>query len=66
MEPLFAGNVVQLTIFVGICVGYISTYVLRVANKVAILLMPYTAGLYLPTALCALTLVSLPWSFRRR
>ena len=25
---------VQLTIFVGICVGYISTYVFRVANKV--------------------------------
>ena len=34
MEPLFAGNVVQLTIFVGICLGYISTYVFRVANKV--------------------------------
>ena len=34
VEPLFAGNVVQLTIFVGICLGYISTYVFRVANKV--------------------------------
>ncbi len=29
-----AGNAVQITIFLGICVGYISTYIFRVANKV--------------------------------
>lgn len=34
MEAGFAGNVVQLFIFLGICVGYISTYIFRVANKV--------------------------------
>jgi hypothetical protein len=28
-----AGNYVQLFIFLGICVGYISTYIFRVANK---------------------------------
>lgn len=33
MEAGFAGNVVQLFIFVGICLGYISTYIFRVANK---------------------------------
>ena len=37
MEAGFAGNVVQLFIFVGICLGYISTYIFRVANKVIIL-----------------------------
>jgi len=34
VDPLFAGNVVQLTIVLGISLGYISTYVFRVANKV--------------------------------
>lgn len=29
-----AGNAVQLIVFFGICVGYISTYIFRVANKV--------------------------------
>lgn len=33
VEAGFAGNVVQLFIFMGICVGYISTYIFRVANK---------------------------------
>ena len=32
-----AGNVVQITIFLGICIGYISTYIFRVANKVGLL-----------------------------
>lgn len=30
-----AGNAVQLIVFFGICIGYISTYIFRVANKVA-------------------------------
>ena len=34
MEAGKSGNVVQITIFLGICVGYISTYIFRVANKV--------------------------------
>ena len=34
VEAGFAGNVVQLAIFMGICLGYVSTYILRVANKV--------------------------------
>ena len=34
VEAGFAGNVVQLVIFLGICIGYISTYISRVANKV--------------------------------
>lgn len=33
MEAGKAGNVVQFAIFMGICVGYISTYIFRVANK---------------------------------
>jgi len=33
VEAGFAGNVVQLVIFLGIFVGYISTYLFRVANK---------------------------------
>lgn len=28
-----AGNAVQLIVFFGICIGYISTYIFRVANK---------------------------------
>jgi hypothetical protein len=34
MEPGFAGNWVQMIIFLGICVGWISTYLFRVATKV--------------------------------
>lgn len=34
MEAGQAGNAVQLIVFFGICVGYISTYIFRVANKV--------------------------------
>lgn len=34
MEAGYAGNWVQLIIFMGICVGWISTYVYRVATKV--------------------------------
>ena len=34
IEATTAGNYVQLFIFVGICLGYISTYIFRVANKV--------------------------------
>lgn len=33
MDAGQAGNVVQLTILLGICFGYISTYIFRVANK---------------------------------
>ncbi|CAG9465952.1 unnamed protein product [Pedinophyceae sp. YPF-701] len=33
MEPGMAGNWVQLIIFLGICVGWISTYLYRVATK---------------------------------
>lgn len=36
MEPGMAGNWVQLVIFVGICIGWVSTYVYRVATKVRI------------------------------
>ncbi len=34
VDSLVAGNVVQLFVFLGIGVGYISTYLFRVANKV--------------------------------
>jgi hypothetical protein len=34
VDALMAGNFVQLFIFLGIGVGYISTYLFRVANKV--------------------------------
>ena len=34
VEQLTAGNVTQLIIFVGLCVGWIGSYVYRVANKV--------------------------------
>lgn len=34
MSPGMAGNWVQLLIFLGICVGWVSTYLYRVANKV--------------------------------
>jgi hypothetical protein len=33
-DALVAGNIVQIFIFLGIGVGYISTYIFRVANKV--------------------------------
>ncbi|KAF6256306.1 hypothetical protein COO60DRAFT_1529971 [Scenedesmus sp. NREL 46B-D3] len=33
MSAGMAGNWVQLTIFLGICVGWVSTYIWRVANK---------------------------------
>ncbi|GAX81486.1 hypothetical protein CEUSTIGMA_g8915.t1 [Chlamydomonas eustigma] len=33
LEPGLAGNWVQLIIFMGICVGWVSTYVYRVATK---------------------------------
>jgi hypothetical protein len=35
MEPGMAGNWVQLIIFLGICVGWISSYLFRVATKVS-------------------------------
>lgn len=38
MDPGMAGNVTQLIIFVGLCVGWIGSYVFRVANKVCSLL----------------------------
>jgi hypothetical protein len=34
MDAGMAGNWVQLVIFLGICVGWVSTYLWRVANKV--------------------------------
>lgn len=34
LSPGMAGNWVQLLIFLGICVGWVSTYLYRVANKV--------------------------------
>lgn len=33
MSPGMAGNWVQLLIFLGICIGWVSTYLYRVANK---------------------------------
>jgi hypothetical protein len=36
MEAGIAGNWVQAIIFMGICVGYISTYIYRVATKVGL------------------------------
>lgn len=35
MDAGIAGNWVQATIFLGICVGWVSTYLWRVANKVS-------------------------------
>ncbi len=34
MDAGMAGNYVQLVIFLGICVGWIGSYLFRVANKV--------------------------------
>jgi Protein of unknown function (DUF3007) len=34
VEQMTAGNITQLIIFVGLCVGWIGSYVFRVANKV--------------------------------
>lgn len=34
VEATTAGNYVQLFVFLVICLGYISTYIFRVANKV--------------------------------
>jgi hypothetical protein len=34
VDPLMAGNITQLIIFIGLCVGWIGSYVFRVANKV--------------------------------
>jgi hypothetical protein len=34
VDPLMAGNFTQLIIFVGLCVGWIGSYVFRVVNKV--------------------------------
>lgn len=36
MDAGMAGNWVQLIIFVGICIGWVSTYVFRVATKVSV------------------------------
>ena len=36
-DALVAGNIVQIFVFLGIGVGYISTYIFRVANKVGFL-----------------------------
>jgi hypothetical protein len=36
MEPGIAGNWVQAIIFLGICVGWVSTYLYRVATKVRV------------------------------
>lgn len=49
VEAIQAGNYVQMFIFLVICVGYTSTYIFRVANKVSyILLTKYIAILYGP------------------
>lgn len=37
MDAGMAGNFVQLIIFLGICVGWIGSYLFRVANKVGVL-----------------------------
>jgi Protein of unknown function (DUF3007) len=34
VEANMAGNITQLLIFIGLCVGWVGTYVFRVANKV--------------------------------
>lgn len=39
VDSLVAGNFVQLFVFLGIGVGYISTYLFRVANKVCCFLV---------------------------
>lgn len=36
MDAGMAGNWVQLIIFMGICVGWVSTYIWRVATKVSL------------------------------
>ena len=46
IEATTAGNYVQLLIFLIICVGYISTYIFRVANKVRVIKL---AGVLFPT-----------------
>jgi hypothetical protein len=44
MDAGMAGNFVQATIFMGICVGWVSTYLWRVANKVGEQCSPYCSG----------------------
>ena len=44
VDPLVAGNFVQLFVFLGICLGYISTYFIRVANKACA--SPYALSLH--------------------
>lgn len=44
MDAGQAGNWVQLVIFMGICVGWVSTYLFRVATKVGWLLKCMFAG----------------------
>lgn len=36
MDAGMAGNFVQLIIFLGICIGWIGSYLFRVANKVCV------------------------------
>lgn len=58
VDALVAGNFVQLFVFLGIGVGYISTYLFRVANKV-----PLLQHSYLQNAKSRLaTLSGLPYS----
>jgi hypothetical protein len=47
VDSLVAGNFVQLFVFLGIGVGYISTYLFRVANKVCCFLVLFILGLCL-------------------
>lgn len=47
-DALVAGNIVQIFVFLGIGVGYISTYIFRVANKVRCFKVPHSrAACYL-------------------
>ena len=43
-DALVAGNIVQIFVFLGIGVGYISTYIFRVANKVRVRNVPHSSS----------------------
>jgi hypothetical protein len=52
VDPLMAGNFTQLIIFIGLCVGWVGTYVFRVANKVLLLVHPVSQFAYVCLLQC--------------
>ena len=40
LSPGIAGNFVQLFVVLGLCIGWIGSYIFRVANKVSCVVLP--------------------------